>query len=81
MERSDIPMECEATFLSLCLQKYASELVGHQYRIAFLRYNLDLGRVFGVINTPVYNHVKPSNNVWPPLTTNLLQEGLIISWF
>ena len=47
---------------------YTSELARHQYRVIFLRYNLDLRSVFGVVNTPVYNHAKPSNNVWSPLT-------------
>ena len=47
---------------------YISELAGHQHRVILFRYNLDLGRVFGVVNTPVYNHAKPSNNVYSPLT-------------
>ena len=47
---------------------YTSELAWHQYRVIFLRYNLDLRSIFGVVNTPVHNHAKPSNNVWSPLT-------------
>ena len=35
---------------------------------SFFRDNLDLCSVFGVVDTPVYNHAKPSNNVWSPLT-------------
>ena len=45
---------------------YTSELAEHQNRIILFRYNLDLSHVFGVVNTPVYNHAKPSNNVWSP---------------
>ena len=58
----------EATSLSLCLQKYTSELAGHQNRVILFRYNLDLRSVFGVVNTPVYNHAKPNKVVFSPLT-------------
>ena len=42
----------------------------HQDRVILFRYNLDLRRVFGVVNTPVHNHAKPSNNVYSPLTNS-----------
>lgn len=41
---------------------YASELARHQNRKIIFRYNLDLSRVFGVVNTPVYNHAKPTTS-------------------
>ena len=50
---------------------YTSELARYQNRAAFLRYNLDLCCVFGAVNTPVHNHVKPSNDVWSPLTIGI----------
>ena len=57
---------------------YTSELAGHQNRIVFLRYNLDLSRVFGVVDTPVHNHAKPSNNAWSPLTIRGVYGFLIL---
>ena len=59
---------------------HTSELARHQNRVVFLRYNLDLRRVFGVVNTPVYDHAKPNNNVYSPLTISGIKEdpkGLI----
>ena len=47
---------------------YTSELAWHQNRVVFLRYNLNLRSIFGVVNTPVHHHAKPSNNVYSPLT-------------
>ena len=41
---------------SLCLYIYISELARHQHRVFLFRYNLDLSCVFGVIDTPVYDH-------------------------
>ena len=46
---------------------YTSELARHQHRIVFLRYNLDLSRVFGVVNTPVHHHAKPNKYIWSTL--------------
>ena len=34
----------------------------HKYRIIFLRYNLDLSRIFEVVNTLVYNYAKPTTS-------------------
>ena len=50
---------------------YTSELARHQNMVIFLRYNLDLSCVFGVVNTPVNHHAKPSNNVYSPLTNSM----------
>ena len=41
---------------------YASELAGHQNRVIIFRYNLDLHSVFGVVNTPAYDHAKPTTS-------------------
>ena len=41
---------------------YTSELAQHQNRIIIFRYNPDLSRVFGVVNTLVYNHAKPTTS-------------------
>jgi hypothetical protein len=49
---------------------YTSELARHQNRVVLFRYNLDLCCVFGVVNTPVHHHAKPSNNVYSPLTNS-----------
>ena len=38
---------------------YTSELARHQNRVVLFRYNLDLRRVSGAINTPVHYHAKP----------------------
>ena len=59
---------------------YTSELARHQDRVILFRYNLNLSRVFGVVNTPIYNHAKPSNNVWSPLTIGI-QKRPIGSFF
>ena len=57
---------------------YTSELAGHQNRIVFFRYNLDLRRVFGMVNAPVHNHAKPSNNVYSPLTKEAFEQSQVI---
>ncbi len=61
---------------------YTSELARHQHRVVFLRYNLDLSSVFGVVNTPVYNHAKPNKVVFSPLTNRrcalAVRYGLIV---
>ena len=57
---------------------YTSELARHQNRVVLFRYNLDLSRVFRVVNTPVYNHAKPSNNVWSPLINDFYAEYGVI---
>lgn len=41
---------------------YASELARHQNRVILFRYNPDLSRVFGVVNTSVYDHAKPATS-------------------
>lgn len=53
---------------------YTSELARHQNRVILFRYNLDLSHVFGVVNTPIYNHAKPTTsrrgvNVAEPTST------------
>lgn len=53
---------------------YTSELAGHQNRVVLFRYNLDLSRVFGVVNTPVHHHAKPSDNVYSLLTMSELGD-------
>ena len=48
---------------------YTSEVARHQNRLILFRYILDLSRVFGVINTPAYDHAKPTHHAmvrrWP----------------
>ena len=39
---------------------YTSELARHQNRVILFRYNLDLSHIFGVVDTSVYNHAKPT---------------------
>lgn len=34
----------------------------HKYRVILFRYNLDLSRVFGAVNTLVYNHAKSATS-------------------
>lgn len=42
---------------------YTSELARHQNRVILFRHNLDLSRIFGgVVNTPAYDHAKPTTS-------------------
>lgn len=54
---------------------YTSELARHQNRIIFLEYNLDLCRVFGVVDTPAHNYAKPSNNAYSIVVSSSNSNG------
>lgn len=41
---------------------YTPELARHQNRVILFRYNLDLSRIFEVVNTLVYNYAKPTTS-------------------
>ena len=60
MERSDI---LAPLLVYVYLRTRTASALGNPFR-----YYLDLRSVFGVVDTPVRHHAKPSNNVWSPLT-------------
>ena len=62
---SDYKIWFRIKFESLCLYMYTSELARHQHWIVFLRYNLDLSRVFGMVQTLIHNRVSISTRLLP----------------
>ena len=56
----------------MCVLEYARQ---HK-RIILFRYHTQFSSVFGVVDTPVHHHAKPSNNVWSPLTTEKCAERI-----